>query len=102
MQDTFRILLVEDDEIDQMSFKRYLKDTKIAHHVTCIYDGGSVLQEATNEYDCIFMDYMLPGTDGLALLKKLLDVLVIHLLPPYIIFDSYLIFFSVHLFRSQA
>lgn len=65
------ILVVDDDAIDRMALHRSLKGTSL----------NTVVQEATNaeeafktvfnsKYDCIFVDYHLPGQDGLAFVKK--------------------------------
>ncbi|EDX86254.1 ATPase, histidine kinase-, DNA gyrase B-, and HSP90-like domain protein [Synechococcus sp. PCC 7335] len=65
------ILVVDDDAIDRMALHRSLRGTSL----------NTVVQEATNveealktvfdsRYDCIFVDYHLPGQDGLAFVRK--------------------------------
>ena len=67
-----RILVVDDDAIDRMALHRSLRGTPL----------NTVVQEATNveealetvfdsEYDCIFVDYHLPGQNGLAFVQKI-------------------------------
>ncbi len=65
-----QILVVEDDDVDRMIIKRALKDSKINHDLFFVVDHESG-KEATfsKEYDCIFLDYNLPGGSGLELLK---------------------------------
>jgi PAS domain S-box-containing protein len=68
----FRIILVEDDEIDIMAFDRSLRKTGLDVDMDIARDAREALAKITeNKYDCIFLDYQLPGTDGLTLLKDL-------------------------------
>ncbi len=66
------ILVVDDDAIDRMALQRSLKGTPL----------NTVIQEATNaedaletvfhvKYDCIFVDYHLPGQNGLAFVQRI-------------------------------
>ncbi len=76
-----RILLVDDDEIDIMAFKRALKKADISHNITSFTYAKEALNhlaEHKSDYDCIFIDYLLPGVDGLQLLRQIneLDVSV--------------------------
>lgn len=67
------ILLVEDDLVDSMSFERALKKSDL-HPIECIKAQNAAMAFdylATNSCDCIFLDYQLPGVDGLSLLKKI-------------------------------
>lgn len=66
------ILLVEDDEIDAMKLSRAISraQVEIGEIKICRY-----AEEALRTLDawtpgCIFLDYQLPGTNGLELLKK--------------------------------
>jgi PAS domain S-box-containing protein len=68
------ILLVEDDQIDAMAFERYLKKLKIDYELKwCVYadEALQVLAKEKSRFNCSFVDYQLPGMDGLALLKKI-------------------------------
>ncbi|MCX6352952.1 MAG: response regulator [Bacteroidetes bacterium] len=73
MEEAFKILLVDDDEVDQISFRRAMKETSIRHLITEVDNAPSALEMASNDFDCIFLDYLLPGSDGLAILKKIRD-----------------------------
>jgi len=66
-----RILVVDDDAIDRMALQRSLGKTSL----------NTVIQEAANaeaaletvqdaKYDCIFVDYHLPGQNGLSFVKQ--------------------------------
>lgn len=68
-----RILLVDDDEIDAMSFERALKKSVYNNYqLQYCKDAQDALENlGSAEYDCIFLDYQLPGDNGLDLLKKI-------------------------------
>jgi signal transduction histidine kinase len=67
------ILLVDDDEVDRMMIQRMLDKSSFKHSLTAFdnaIDAKKHLMDSTVSYDCIFLDYQLPGTDGLDLLKQ--------------------------------
>ncbi|MCA9323562.1 response regulator transcription factor [Candidatus Saccharibacteria bacterium] len=65
-----RILIVEDDHKIASAIKRGLERQAFAVDVS--YDGDDGLAMATTEpYDLVILDRMLPGTDGLSLLKSM-------------------------------
>ncbi len=67
-----RIFLVEDDEIDIMAFERALRKTGLDTEIELAREAREALIKiAEKRFDCIFLDYQLPGTDGLKLLKEL-------------------------------
>lgn len=70
---SLKILLVEDDTIDAMDFRRAIGkcDVEILEIRVCKYAEEAI---ATLEHwlpTCIFIDYQLPKTNGLELLKKI-------------------------------
>ncbi|MGB0429840.1 MAG: ATP-binding protein, partial [Bacteroidia bacterium] len=66
----FKILLVDDDDIDIMAFKRALKKTGLEHHLEfCHYAEEAMNLLKHNSFSFAFIDYQLPGIDGLELLK---------------------------------
>jgi PAS domain S-box-containing protein len=68
---TIRIFLVDDDEIDAMSFERALRKSGLKFSLTHCNDANQAMEEINRvDYDCVFLDYQLPGFDGLMLLKK--------------------------------
>ena len=63
-----QILVVEDDELDRMIMKRALNGSGMKHELTFAEDHESgKTAAAEKEYDCIFLDYNLPGGTGLEL-----------------------------------
>ncbi len=72
---TYRILLIEDDEVDIQSFQRAIKKTDLIHNLTVCNNaavGLKTLQEQL--FDCVFLDYQLPGEDGLQVLLKMREL----------------------------
>ncbi len=70
-----RIFLVDDDEIDAMSFERALRKSGINYSLKHCKNASEALEEITQvEYDCVFLDYQLPGVDGLMLLKRMKEL----------------------------
>lgn len=80
-KDHIVIFLIEDDDVDVMAFKRALKKAQIPHRLEVSQEphlAMEVLIEKGATFDCIFLDYQLPGSDGLTILKKIksLDLMV--------------------------
>ncbi|OYU97757.1 MAG: hybrid sensor histidine kinase/response regulator [Bacteroidetes bacterium B1(2017)] len=71
----YNLLLIDDDEVDVMTFQRSLKKSDIKYSLTVCYNAAETLSTIEkNTFDCIFLDYLLPGIDGLQLLRKLRDM----------------------------
>ncbi len=67
---SIKVLCVEDDELDQMIIKRAVKSSGLNIDLSFADDIDSGKEKTTDtEYDCIFLDYNLPGGSGLELLK---------------------------------
>ena len=67
-----QILIVEDDIVDRDIIKRALKGCGIKHELFFADDHESGKKATLGiEYDCIFLDYNLPGGTGLELLKAI-------------------------------
>ena len=67
-----RLLLVDDDRVDRLAVKRLLAQAGIESVVTECADRDAALSAAHGaSFDCVLLDYHLPGTDGLALLRDL-------------------------------
>jgi signal transduction histidine kinase len=72
MADSLRILLVDDDHVDRMAVKRLLKQAGLAGEVIERPDRESALDAVRQQrFDCVLLDYRLPRTDGVALLREL-------------------------------
>jgi PAS domain S-box-containing protein len=69
-----RIFLVDDDEVDCMAFERALRKAEVRFNLETCHNAESafnMLTEVGRIYDLIFIDYQLPGQDGLSLLKSI-------------------------------
>jgi two-component system, OmpR family, phosphate regulon sensor histidine kinase PhoR len=70
----FRILLVEDDRLDQMAFKRMVKEENLPYDYTI---AGSVSQASVilggEKFDLIFVDYLLGDGTAFDLLESIVD-----------------------------
>ena len=74
MADPLRILLVDDDEVDRLAVKRLLRRAGFAAEIDERSDRAGALAAAQqHRYDCVLLDYRLPGTDGVSLLRSLRD-----------------------------
>lgn len=73
-QASYKLLLIDDDEVDIMQFERALKKTGLIYNLHICKNAQETLEIIGKEvFDCIFLDYQLPGIDGLQLLKKIRD-----------------------------
>jgi len=67
------ILIIDDDDVDRMAISRMLKKAEGIHvtidEASSSQAGFEALQNKA--YECIFLDYQLPDSDGLTLLRKL-------------------------------
>jgi signal transduction histidine kinase/CheY-like chemotaxis protein len=69
-----RVLVIDDDQVDRQIVRRGLSRAGVSASVDeaeGALDALSLL--ATNPYDCVFLDYNIPGGDGLTLLKGIRD-----------------------------
>ncbi|MHC4475263.1 MAG: response regulator [Planctomycetota bacterium] len=73
MQDLKPILLVEDDLVDTMTFKRALNDLEVKNQVVHSLNGEEALEYLRNDHNerpCfIFLDLNMPKMNGIELLK---------------------------------
>jgi PAS domain S-box-containing protein len=70
-----RILLVEDDEVDRRAVRRCLQQCGIPVSADDATSVEETLQRlASVRYDCILLDYYIPGVRGLALFEKIRGV----------------------------
>jgi signal transduction histidine kinase/CheY-like chemotaxis protein len=65
-----RVLVVDDDEVDRQAVRRGLARAGVAAEVDEASGAADALaMVAVGRYDCVFLDYNIPGGDGLTLLK---------------------------------
>lgn len=70
--ETLKLLVVDDDDVDRMALRRALKRSGLhfdLHEVDSAKAGMSLLE--TGPFDCAFLDYQLPDCDGLTLVQNL-------------------------------
>jgi two-component system response regulator AtoC len=73
MDDTLKVLLVDDEDIVHESIGDYLSDLGL--HVTHAYDGFEAVKLLRkNAYDLAFIDLQMPQKDGLSVLKKASEI----------------------------
>lgn len=67
------ILLVEDDDFDAREFQRALQKSQVTVDEMRVCKYAETALETLSSWmpDCIFVDYQLPGTNGLQLLRKI-------------------------------
>jgi PAS domain S-box-containing protein len=70
----YRILMVEDDRLDQMAFKRMVKEENLPYDYTI---AGSVAQAEQilggEKFDLVFVDYLLGDGTAFDILKSIVD-----------------------------
>lgn len=72
MTEGLRILIIDDDEVDRLMVKRALQTAHTGILVDEADTGSKGLNQAqAGGYDCIFLDYCLPGDSGLAVLTAI-------------------------------
>jgi signal transduction histidine kinase len=72
MEETLRILVVDDDELDRMEVRLALTQAGVSIEFTEVSDGEMAFFALKNSnYDCVFLNYGLPDQDGLTLIHKL-------------------------------
>lgn len=72
IKEGLRILIVDDDEVDRIVFKRILSKINDKIETFEATDGFEALKILKDKnFDCIFLDYRLPKWDGLEVLKNI-------------------------------
>lgn len=72
MEEQLSILIIDDDMLDRMAIRRALRAAGLAGDVAeAESSAAAVALLAGGSFDCILLDYLLPPTDGLAVLREL-------------------------------
>ncbi|WP_299412747.1 hybrid sensor histidine kinase/response regulator [Acaryochloris sp. IP29b_bin.148] len=72
MDETLKLLVIDDDAVDRMAVRRALDKTNLEVDLSEAENGEAALTILqTQQFDCIFVDFLLPDRDGLSLAKQL-------------------------------
>jgi signal transduction histidine kinase len=67
---SLKILVVDDDDVDRMAVRRALKASGLEATVTEAEDAAGALAKLSREhFDCTLLDYRMPGSDGLDVVR---------------------------------
>ncbi len=67
-----RLLVVNSDELDRLTIRRYLDEAGVRAAIDELSDGRDIETRAQNDvYDCIILDHTLPGETAFDVLKRL-------------------------------
>ncbi len=67
-----RLLIIDDSRLDRKAIKRLLAQTKTETSIAEAADVDDALgMVAVEHFDCILIDYNLPGVDGVALAEQI-------------------------------
>ncbi|MEH2072046.1 MAG: ATP-binding protein [Nostoc sp.] len=72
MEETLKILVVDNDEVDRMAVRRALAKAGVQMDLSEVEEGSHAFSAlSTTTYDCVFLDYRLPDQDGLTLIQQI-------------------------------
>lgn len=72
MSNQLKILIVDDEEVDRMAVRRFLRTSEIEMQITEATNYQEAKEQMlTNIFDCVFIDYRLPDRDGLTLVREI-------------------------------
>jgi PAS domain S-box-containing protein len=67
-----RILVVDDDDFDRLAVRRYLQEAGTPVEIDEAATAADALERVTaNVYDCVLLDYYIPGVDTISLLRRI-------------------------------
>ncbi len=72
LEEALNVLIVDDDEVDRMALSRALRAASLNVVIAEATDADAALALVADvEPDCIFLDYHLPGRNGLSLVRRM-------------------------------
>jgi signal transduction histidine kinase/response regulator of citrate/malate metabolism len=72
---TLKILIIDDDKVDTVTIIRSISHSGIIADVESAFSARDGIEKIKSvNYDLIFLDYMMPDSDGISFLKKLRDL----------------------------
>lgn len=70
-----KILIMDDDKIDSLTISRSISQSGIIAEVDSVFSAKEGIEKIKSlQYDLIFLDYLMPDTDGISFLKKIRDL----------------------------
>ncbi|MFV8340894.1 response regulator [Flavobacterium sp. XS2P39] len=70
-----KILIIDDDKVDSITIIRSISHSGIIADVESAFSAKEGIEKIKSfSYDLIFLDYMMPDSDGISFLKKLRDL----------------------------
>lgn len=70
-----KILVIDDDDVDKLAVQRALKSSGYNVDMVSAYDVETGIAAVKNDhFDCIFLDYSLPGASGFDFLENYKDI----------------------------
>ena len=70
-----KILIIDDDKVDSTTISRSISQSGIIAEVDSIFSAKEGIEMIKSlKYDLIFLDYLMPDTDGISFLKKIRDL----------------------------
>jgi PAS domain S-box-containing protein len=71
MNKVLKILVIDDDDVDRLHLRRSLNASGYKYELTELSTPNEMVDRIDNDFDCIFLDYLLPGNNGLVLLNTI-------------------------------
>lgn len=72
---TLKILIIDDDKVDTVTIIRSISHSGIIADVESAFSAKEAIEKIkTLQYDLVFLDYMMPDSDGISFLRKLRDL----------------------------
>jgi CheY-like chemotaxis protein len=69
-QAPLNVLVVDDDELDRLAVRRCLQQSGLDARLDEAASAAETLERiGSATYDCVLLDYYIPGVDGLSLLQ---------------------------------
>ena len=70
-----KILIIDDDRVDSTTISRSISQSGIIAEVDSVFSAKEGIEMIKSlKYDLIFLDYLMPDTDGISFLKKIRDL----------------------------
>lgn len=74
----YHIAIVEDEQFFSTQLQNYLKqyqeENDVEFKVSVFYDGKSILDNYTSDYDAVFLDIQMPGINGMEVAERIRDM----------------------------